>query len=171
MNTKRMVQLAILVAVAGVLHFVESAFPIPFPVPGFKLGFANLVTLFVLAVFGLKDALVVSVVRVTLGTLMTGTLFGMTFLMALAGAFVSCLVMYAAKKWLTPAFSLVGVSIIGAVGHNVAQLCVAMVVLEAPDLVYYLPYLTLFAVLAGSLTGLCVVGLMKKLPVKMLIRT
>lgn len=170
MNTKRMAQLAFLVAIAGVLHFVESAFPIPFPIPGLKLGLANLVTLLVVAVYGLKDALIVSTVRVSLGTLMAGTLFGMTFLMALAGAFVSCLVMYAAKKWLTPACSLVGVSVLGAVGHNSAQLCVAMVVLEAPDLLFYLPYLTLFAVLAGTLTGLCVVGLMKKLPAQLIIR-
>ena len=164
MKTSRMTQLSMLVAIAGVLHFVESAFPIPLPIPGLKLGLANLVTLFVLVSFGLMDALILSVVRVALGSLLSATLFGLTFLMGLSGAVVACLSMFAAIKTLTPRLSLVGVSVIGAVGHNAAQLGVAMAVLEAPDLIYYFPYLTLFAVMSGSLTGLCVVALIRKLP-------
>jgi heptaprenyl diphosphate synthase len=164
MTNRKIIQLALLVSMAGVLHFIETILPIPLPIPGFKLGLANIITLFVIVVYGLREALLVSFLRTTLGTLMAGSLFSLPFLMGLAGAVAACLIMYVVFHRLTPLFSLIGVSILGAVGHNAMQLLIAMAVLNLADLIFYFPYLVLFAVGTGTVTGLIIAGVLRKLP-------
>jgi heptaprenyl diphosphate synthase len=164
MNNRKLIQLALLVSMAGVLHFIETILPLPLPIPGFKLGLANIITLFVIVVYGLREALIVSCLRTTLGTLMAGALFGLPFFLGLAGAVTACLIMHVVFRRLTPTFSLIGVSIFGAVGHNAAQLLVAMLILKLPDLIFYFPYLVLFAVGTGAVTGLIIAGVLRKLP-------
>jgi len=164
MTTKKMVQLALLVSLAGILHFVEALLPMPLPVPGLKVGLANIITLFVIVRYGLLEALLVCGLRVILGTAMTGSLFSLPFLLGVAGALAACLTMqFVLRKWVPP-FSLVGVSILGAVSHNLAQIFIVMVVLNLPDLVYYIPYLMLFAVLTGTITGILISTLLRRLP-------
>jgi len=102
--------------------------------------------------------------RTTLGTLMAGALFGLPFILGVAGALLACLIMHVVFRYLTPFFSLVGVSIMGAVAHNAAQLGIAMIVLKLPDLIFYFPYLILFAVGTGTITGLIITGILRKLP-------
>ncbi len=164
MGNRKLIQLALLVSMAGVLHFIEAILPLPLPIPGFKLGLANIITLFVIVVYGLREALIVSCLRTTLGTLMAGSLLGLPFLLGLAGAVTACLIMHVVFRRFTPTFSLVGVSILGAVGHNAAQLLVAMIILKLSDLVFYFPYLVLFAVGMGTVTGLIITGVLRKLP-------
>jgi len=163
-NNRKLIQLALLIAMAGVLHFIETILPLPLPIPGFKLGLANIITLFVVVVYGLREAFLVSLLRTTLGTLMAGALFGLPFILGVAGALLACLIMHVVFRYLTPFFSLVGVSIMGAVAHNAAQLGIAMIVLKLPDLIYYFPYLILFAVGTGTITGLIITGILRKLP-------
>lgn len=153
MKTKRMILLALLTVMAGILHFVEASMPLPIPVPGCKLGLANIISLYVLMRFGLKDALCVVVLRVLLGSLLSGTLFSSGFYMSCCGALAACLLMYLAKRYGT-VFSIVGISVIGAVAHNIAQLAVASLLINSSAIWYYLPYLILFAVFTGIATGL-----------------
>lgn len=155
MQTRRMILLALLTVMAGVLHLVEASLALPVPIPGCKLGLANILSLYVLVRFGLKDALLVAVLRVFLGSLLSGTLFSSSFFMAFSGALAACLVMYFAKRCLK-VFSLVGVSVLGAVAHNIAQLAVAALIIGSGAIWYYLPYLIIFAVFTGSFTGLIV---------------
>lgn len=79
-STKKLAVIAILVAQASVLHYLESMFPSPLPIPGVKLGLANIITLVALVVFDFKTALQITVLRTILGSLLSGTLFGMGFL-------------------------------------------------------------------------------------------
>ncbi len=108
MDTRRIVILGLFVAIAGVLHAVESWLPLPVPVPGAKLGLANIVSLLAICIYGWRDALLVAVLRVVLGTLLTGTFLGPAFAMGMTGALVSTLGMaYAYQHW-RPLFSLAG---------------------------------------------------------------
>ncbi|MDR3589328.1 MAG: Gx transporter family protein [Negativicutes bacterium] len=164
MDTRRVVILGLFVAIAGVLHAVEGWLPLPVPVPGAKLGLANIVSLLAISMYGWRDALVVAVLRVVLGSLLGGTFLGPAFAMSMSGALISAVGMAFAYRYLRPMFSLVGISIIGAVLHNLAQIAVAATLVASPGLFWYLPYLLLFALPTGVATGLTTIFFLSKLP-------
>ncbi|MBP2653276.1 MAG: Heptaprenyl diphosphate synthase component [Firmicutes bacterium] len=164
MSIRRVVILGLFVAIAGVLHSVESWVPLLFLVPGIKLGLANVVALITIALYGWRDALLVSVLRVFLGTLLVGVLLGPSFVMSFSGAVVSTLVMSASYYFGRRQFSLLGISVIGAVAHNVTQISVAALVVASSNVFWYLPYLILLAVPTGIATGLTAVYFLTKLP-------
>ncbi len=152
-NTRRMVLLALFVAIASVLHVVEAWIPLPLPVPGIKLGLANIVSLVVIAIYGWQDAFFVAILRVLIGSLFGGAFLGPAFAMSISGALISTAVMAFVFRFWQPPFSIVGVSVIGAVVHNLAQILVAALVVVSSSLLWYLPYLVLFAVPTGLATG------------------
>ena len=152
-NTKKITMLALFVAVAGILHVIENSLPLLLPVPGARLGLANIVSVFVIIIYGWRDALCVAGLRVVLGSLLGGSLFGPAFAMALSGALFSIVVMAYARQHWQPALSLAGISILGAVAHNTIQVLVAAALVASAGLLWYLPYLLLFAVPTGLFTG------------------
>ena len=163
-KTRRMVLLALFIAMASVLHVVESWMPLPLPVPGIKLGLANIISLIVIATFGWRDALYVVIVRVFLASLFGGIFLGPSFAMSISGALVSTIVMaYAFQHWHST-FSLIGISIIGAVVHNMIQIAVAAFLVSSVGLLWYLPYLILFALPMGWATGMTVLYFLVKAP-------
>ena len=163
-DTRRLIILGLFVSVAGVLHAVEAWLPLPVPVPGVKLGLANIVSLVVIVWFGWRDALAVAAVRVVLGTLLGGVFLGPAFALGLSGAAASTLAMaYAWSQW-RPALSLVGVSGLGAAVHNLAQIAAAAVLVSNAALLWYLPYLLLFALPTGLATGFTAAYFLEKLP-------
>lgn len=166
-HTRRMVLLALFIAMASVLNVVESWIPLPLPVPGIKLGLANIISLLVIATFGWRDAMYVVIVRVFLASLFGGVFLGPAFAMSMSGAIVSTVVMaYVYVHW-QHTFSFIGISIIGAVVHNVAQIMMAALVVSSLTLLWYLPYLILFAVPTGWATGMAVVYFLAKSPKSM----
>ncbi len=154
LSAKTIAMLAMMVALALVLSYVESLIPINFGIPGVKLGLANLVTVVTLYVMGPRQALVVSVIRIVL----SGVLFGnmAAILYSLAGGLLSLAVMILIKKW--GRVSAVTVSVIGGICHNVGQLVVAVLVVESLKIAFYLPVL----LIAGFLTGL-LIGVVSKI--------
>jgi len=154
MGTRRLVMLGLFIAIAGVLHAVEGWLPVPLPVPGAKLGLANVVSLLVISLYGWRDALTVAVLRVLLGTLLGGAFLGPAFAMGMSGAVTSVLGMACVYHYRRSTFSLVGISLIGAVIHNVAQISMAAMLVGSVGLFWYLPYLLLFALPTGVGTGL-----------------
>jgi heptaprenyl diphosphate synthase len=159
-----MVLIGLFVAIATVLHIVESWIPIPIPVPGAKLGLANIVSLVAIAIYGYRWALLVAILRVFLGTLLGGMFLGPSFLMGLSGALVSTVVMAVGYHYWRPPFSINGISVIGAVVHNLTQICVAALLVASAGLLWYLPYLMLLALPTGIATGLTAVYFLEKLP-------
>ena len=140
---------AMLMALAMIFSYVEVLIPINLGVPGIKLGIANLV---VVGLFFLPagEVLMISVARI----LLMGYLFGngMSILYSLAGGLLSFLVMLLLKH--IKGFSITGVSIAGGVTHNVAQICVAALVVQNRKLFYYLPALLVAGVITGMLIGI-----------------
>lgn len=158
-KTRRVVFLAMTVAVAMVLSFVESQIPAFVAVPGVKIGLANLAVIFSLFVFGWREALAVSLVRVLLVSLLFGNAVG--WLYSLSGALLSFLVMLALRG--TGKFSVLGISVAGGVFHNIGQIAAAMVVLRSEGVLYYLPPLLLSGTIAGAVIGIASVILIDRL--------
>jgi len=159
MKTKKMVSLALLIAIAMMLSYVEAMIP-SVGIPGVKMGLANIVVIFILYRIGLKEAAAVSLVRVVIsGLLFTGV---SAMLYSFAGAVLSLLGMIILKK--SDMFSCIGVSVAGGVLHNLGQIIVAMLVLETTAFTYYFPILALSGTISGILIGLCGAELVRRIP-------
>lgn len=152
--THRLVRLALFVALAIMLHIFEAMLPLPYLFPGAKLGLANIVSLLVLLLFGFKDALLVSFLRTILGGLLSGTFFTITFWLSFSGGMASALVMGACHRLAKGNMGTVGLSIIGALTHNLVQIVVAALMIGNWGIFVYLPYLIFFALPTGFFVGL-----------------
>lgn len=148
MKSKKTAMYGLLVALAFILSYIESLIPFPF-IPGIKLGLANLVVITALYGMGWKEAFVLSLIRIILVGFTFGNLS--TMLYSLAGGLLSWLMMVLAKKskW----FSMVGVSIIGGISHNIGQIIVAILTVSNVYLVTYLPVLLITGAITGALIG------------------
>lgn len=151
-STRKLVFFSLLVALGTTLHVAEGMIPNPFPFPGVKLGLANIVTLIALYFFGFRDGMAVALSRVVLGSLVGGVFLSPGFLMSLSGAVVSTVVM-ACLLGYAPCFSIKGVSVAGAVSHNVGQILAAAFLIQSQTIFYYFPFLLLAAIPTGMVTG------------------
>ncbi len=150
MKIKRVAFLGITVALAMIMSYIESLFPLNFAVPGIKMGLANIVIIFVLYKMSFADACIVSIVRVFLVSLLFGNIMAMTY--SIAGAVLSLLVMFLLKK--ADKFSVVGVSITGAIMHNVGQIAMAIIIMGTEQIASYLPVLAVSGTISGILIGI-----------------
>ena len=148
MNRSRVAFLGLFTAFAMILSFVESQIPTFVAIPGIKLGLPNIAIIIILYKFGYKEAITVSLLRVLLTSLLFGTVLSMLY--SIAGAVLSFIAMILLKKFL----SIVTVSVIGGVCHNIGQIVVACLVTETAQLMYYLPVLIISGVIAGIVVGL-----------------
>lgn len=149
-STKQLTTCAVLAALALALSYVEGMFPPPVPLPGFKLGLANIVTLFALYALGAAPALAILLVRVLLGAMFAGNASALIY--SLLGGLCAMLVMIALSRW--DKLSIYGVSIGGAAAHNAGQVAAAVLTLGNAAPVAYLPVLLIVALFSGALTGL-----------------
>ncbi len=148
---KKLILLALFAALSIVLSLVESLLPpIYAAVPGIKIGLANIVNIFVLYKFSVKDTAAVTLVRVLTVAFLFGNL--MTLSYSIAGAVLSITVMALLKK--TDLFSTVGVSIAGGVTHNLGQIWVAIAITSTLEIGYYMIFLCISGVLSGTLIGM-----------------
>ncbi len=153
MNTKikRITFIGLMASLAIVLSYLEFLIPPIFTqVPGIKMGLPNIVVIFMLYRFGLREAIGVSSVRLICTSLLFGSITA--FLYGLLGAALSLTVMAILKK--TDIFSSAGVSVAGGIFHNVGQIIVAILLLGRAELGYYLIVLSITGTLAGLLVGL-----------------
>lgn len=156
-NIKKLALYGMLIALAMILSYVESIIPIIIPIPGIKLGLANLVVIVCLYTLGTRAAVIISILRVFLISFTFGNAAALMF--AISGACFSLICMLIALK--TEKFSSAGVSIIGGISHNIAQILVAVSILENILIFSYLPYL----MIAGLVTGL-LIGILANLIIK-----
>lgn len=147
---KKIAVLGLCTAGAVLLGYVESLIPVLFFVPGMKLGLANLAVVLALYFFGEKEAAAVQLLRILIVGFLFGNLFSIAF--SLAGGLFSLGMMCLAKRY--GGFTVYGVSVAGGVTHNIAQICVAALLVENVRIVYYLPVLLLAGLVTGLLIGL-----------------
>ena len=161
-RVRRKIFLALFAALAIAVHTLEVL--LPTPLPWFRLGLANVLTLVALFLYGGRAAWTVSLTRVGLGSLVLGRLFGPGFWLALSGAVCATTVMILAWRWLRPWLGPVGISLLGAVAHIGGQLLVAgLLLIRHAGLWQMFPLFLLVAVVTGLLTGVLAAALLERL--------
>ncbi|MDR3349363.1 MAG: Gx transporter family protein [Acidaminococcales bacterium] len=155
-EARRLVLASTLAAIGVALNVAESALPPLLPVPGAKIGLANISALMCLYLLPLRLTVAVIFLRVFIASFLTGTLLSAAFFLSLAGGAASLSVMALMRK--IPRVSLTGVSLAGAAAHNVGQLLAACLLLNSQALLYYLPPLVIFSLPAGLFTGFAAQG-------------
>lgn len=159
-KTKKVALLGVITSVALILSYIEAILPpIWSAVPGIKMGFPNIVIIFLLYRFGVKEAAIVSFIRIFIVALLFGNV--MTLAYSCAGAFLSIVLMTIFKKINT--FSVVGTSIVGGVAHNLGQILVAIFLFDTVQIGYYMAVLAVTGTIAGVFIGLAGVALLKRL--------
>ena len=151
-KTRKLTTLSLLCAIALTIFMVEAQIPALVPIPGIKLGLANIVTVFVVFAIGAKEAVLVLAVRIFLGAVFAGN-FSTIFYSAGGGA-VAILLTILLKKVLTKKQLWVA-GTLGAIGHSVGQMAVAVAITATPGLALYLPVMIGISIITGSFTGLC----------------
>ncbi|MBQ2819529.1 MAG: Gx transporter family protein [Clostridia bacterium] len=162
MKASKLTLLALSVSLAMILSFIESQIPTFVPIPGVKVGLANIAVVFALYKMDWKNAAIVSLVRV----LLIGILFGNAVSLAYsaAGAVLSLIFMIVLKK--TDLFSHIAVSVVGGVVHNLGQIGMACILMGTDILRYYAPFLVLSGTIAGIVIGIIAAILVKRINIK-----
>lgn len=160
MKNRTLTRMALLTAVALIIFMVEAQIPSLVPVPGVKLGLANIITIYAVFVLGPGPALMILVSRVFLGSVFSGQM--MTLFYSLGGGLLCWCVMCLLRRVVTEKQIWI-CSVFGAVAHNIGQMLVAVVIARTPALLSYLPVLMVSAVLTGAFTGFAAQFLLERL--------
>lgn len=158
-RTKRLITCAVLIALALALSYAERFLPLQLliPLPGIKLGLANIATLVALYFLDSKSSFAIVLLRCLLGAIFGGGVTGLLF--SLTGGMLSVIVMSNSKR--LPFLSVFGVSILGAAAHNIGQICAATVLMQSVYIAAYLPYLLVAALITGFATASAAAGILK----------
>ncbi len=152
MNHKKLTLMALLTAIALTIFMVEAQIPAIVPIPGVKLGLANIVTVFAVFAMGSKEGLAILLCRVFLGAIFSGN-FSTVFYSG-AGGICAILTTIGLKYVITPKQLWVA-GALGAIAHSIGQMIVAVALTGTPSLLIYLPVMVAISILTGLFTGLC----------------
>lgn len=152
MKTKKLTQMALLSAIALTIFVVEAQIPALVPIPGIKLGLANIVTVFAVFTLGSREAALILCVRIFLGAVFAGNFS--TIFYSLAGGGLAILVTILFKRILTMKQLWVA-GTLGAIAHSIGQMVMAVLLTGTPGLMIYLPVMILCSIITGTFTGLC----------------
>ncbi len=152
MKTKRLVTLGLLTAIALTIFMLEAQIPPIVPMPGVKLGLANIVTVFAVFVLGWKEGCMVLFARIFLGAVFAGNFS--TILYSLAGGGLAITATILLKLVLKPKQLFVA-GVFGAIAHSIGQMAAAILISGTPQLIVYLPVMVAISIVTGLFTGLC----------------
>ena len=145
MNTRRLTSMALLLSISLIIFIIESQLPSLTPIPGVKLGLANIITVYAIFILSPLDTLIILLCRIFLGSIFSGNMS--ILLYSLSGGILCYLAMIISKKFL----SLENIwicSIIGAIAHNIGQVLMAIFITKTTSLAFYLPVLLLSGIIA-----------------------
>ena len=152
MKAKKLTQMAMLTAIALTIFMIEAQIPSLVPIPGIKLGLANIVTVFAVFAMGPGEAAAILFVRIFLGAVFAGNFSTIAY--SGAGGLCAILITIGLRKVLTHKQLWVA-GALSAIGHSVGQMAVAIAVTATPGLAVYLPVMIACSVVTGLFTGLC----------------
>lgn len=164
-KTNKMVKIALLLAIALIINYLESLIPLPIPLPGVKIGLANCLGLVVLCLYKEKDYVVFNLMKVFMVALLRSG-FGSSFLIGLSGtvlATIFTLIFYKISKC-----SIYGLSVVGAVFHALGQVLMVMVLYKNIYMINYLVVLEITSVVSGVITAFVASVTLQKLPKRMI---
>jgi heptaprenyl diphosphate synthase len=152
--------MSMLLGISLIIFILESYIPPLAPIPGIKLGLANIINLIALYALGRKESFVILVLRIVLGSIFSGNFVG--FLYSIAGGLLSFVVIAVLSLFLKED-KMWPVSIFSAIAHNAGQIVTAILILKSPYLIWYFPLLTISAVITGLFTGITAQITLKRL--------
>ena len=160
-STKKMTTITMLIAISIIFHMVESMIPVPVPIPGFRLGLANIVGLIALYLFDAKTMFTINVMRVVLASLLRGIIFGTGFWLSITGVLLNSFVCVIAKQ--KSHVSIYGVSVAGSVFHSIGQVLAVTFIYQQFFMQAILPILTLLAIPTGLFVALMAQQVLKRI--------
>ena len=152
MKARKLTQMAKLTAIALTIFMIEAQIPPVVPIPGIKLGLANIVTVFAVFAMGPKEAASILFVRIFLGAVFAGNFS--TILYSGAGGLCAIAVTIGLRKILSVQQLWVA-GALSAIGHSIGQMAMAIAITATPGLAVYLPIMIVCSVVTGVFTGLC----------------
>lgn len=152
MKAKRIAELSMLTGLALIIFIVELQIPNPFPIPGIKLGLANIITVYAVYHYRAWETAAIVIIRIILGSVFGGNIAALIY--SLSGGLLCLCGMLIFKKFIDERHIWIA-SVFGAVLHNTGQMTAGLLLLQTPALVAYYPFLLLSGCLAGAFTGLC----------------
>jgi len=156
-NNRKVVRIALYVSLALAVYLVETFIPVPVPIPGFKWGFSNFVVLMSLMALDTRGVLWVVVLKVLLGSFLTGKFLSPVFFISFFGNVSGALAMIAVSK--TSCFGYIGISVIGAFASNLAQIGICGVwLLRSAYIWYFFPYIAVMGTVSSVLNALVAKG-------------
>lgn len=161
-NSKKVKNIAlcgVLTTLAMIFSYIDSLISIPIPVPGVRIGISNIAIITVLYMVGIKEAVIVNVLRITLTSILFGNITSFWF--SIAGGILSIVVMILLKK--IDIFSMIGVSVAGGVSHNIGQIIEAVLLMETNAIFYYLPVLLITGTVTGVVIGIVAAMVLRRL--------
>jgi len=160
MEAKRLTKLALLTTIALIIFTVEAQIPVPVPIPGVKLGLANIVTVYAAFTMAAGEAVMILLCRIILGSLFTGNMMALMYSLG-GGALCIIVTIFLAKVLSRKQMWIV--SIVGAIFHNIGQIIVAALVMKTLAVFVYLPPLLISGVITGAFTGFAAQALTERL--------
>lgn len=158
-KTKKMVYMALLSAIAIVLHMIEGTLPLPLPF-GVKLGLANIISIVVIDLYGPKEMFTVNFFRVVIASLLNGTFLWNPFYMSCGGVLLSGLALVIVKKWTS--LPTVSCSVIAAIFHNIGQILVISFILSSAAVMPYLFVMLASSIPTGIFVGMAAIEILKR---------
>ena len=152
MKAKRIAELSVLTAVSLIIFIIELQIPNPFPIPGIKLGLANIITVFAVYHYKAYEVAMIVTVRLLLGSVFSGNFMALIY--SASGAFLCLIGMLLLKRIIDEKHIWIA-SVFGAVLHNTGQMIAAVIVTQTVEIVAYYPFLLVSGCLAGAFTGFC----------------
>lgn len=150
-KNKKIVKISLLTSVGIIFSIIEGMIPLPISVPGLKLGLSNIVQLIGIVSLGGKASIVIAILKSILVGIGTGNV--MSIMYSLPSSILSTFSMIIVYRYFKEKFSLVGISIVGALTHNFIQLIVASIIVGNLNVMYYFPYLAIASVFTGGIIG------------------
>lgn len=160
MNIRRLTELALLSSVALIIFVIELRIPNPFPIPGIKLGLANIVTVYAVFRYRPSETALIVTVRLLLGAMFSGNPSALLY--SAAGA-ICCLLGMLTLRNILAEKQIWLCSVIGAMLHNIGQITAAVIIMRSIGVIAYLPLLLATGSLAGAFTGLCTQHLLRRI--------
>jgi len=151
MNVKKLVLNSLLTTISLIIFVLESFIPPLTPIPGIKIGLANIITLFAIYNISCKDAFTILILRVILSSIFSGQF--MSFIYSISGG-ILCLIFMSISKRFFDSSQMWITSVIGAVFHNLGQIIIAVIVTGTIEIIWYFPFLIVGGLIAGLFTGL-----------------
>lgn len=151
MKTRKLTLISMLLVLAIIIFTVESQLPPIAPIPGIKLGLANVINLMALYMLGRRESFIILVLRIVLSSIFAGNFTG--FMYSISGGII-CFLFMGVMSLFIKENRMWAVSVFGAIGHNIGQIIIACFIMGTFQIIWYLPILMISAIITGTFTGI-----------------